>query len=150
MKFKSPMKVNVSKLKMLRLNLNEYRNTHYRILNNAKVNYKEIMREQIEKARKMDKALFVYTVYPGSKRNFDIGNICCIHEKFFEDAFVELGKMEDDNANFLPIVVYLYGGIDRENPRVDIEVMELSKENLDKVYEMMYNIVGKEDNDDEV
>lgn len=141
MKFKSPMKVSVSKRKMLRLNLNEYRNTHYRILNNAKVNYKEVMREQIQKAKKMDRALFVYTVHPGSKRSFDIGNICCIHEKFFEDAFVELGKMEDDNANFLPIVVYLYGGIDKENPRVDIDVMELSKESIDKVYNMMYNII---------
>ena len=144
MKFKSPMKILAGKRKMLRLNLNEYRNTHYRILNNAKINYKEFMKAQIQKAKKLGKAMFVYTVFPGSKRSFDIGNICCIHEKFFEDAFVELGKLEDDNANFLPIVVYLYGGIDKENPRVDIEAMELSKESIDKVVEKMYNII-KED-----
>ena len=135
------MKVLASKRKMLRLNLNEYRNTHYRILNNAKINYKEVMKKQIEKAKRLGKALFVYTVYPGSKRSFDIGNICCIHEKFFEDAFVELGKLEDDNANFLPLVVYMYGGIDKENPRVDIEAMELNRESIDKVVEMMYNII---------
>lgn len=144
MKFKSPMKILAGKRKMLRLNLNEYRNTHYRILNNAKINYKEYMKEQIQKAKKMDRALFVYTVYPGSRRSFDIGNICCIHEKFFEDAFVELGKMEDDNANFLPIVVYLYGGIDKDNPRVDIEVMELEDKSIDKLRDMMYNVI-KED-----
>jgi hypothetical protein len=138
------MKILAGKRKMLRLNLNEYRNTHYRILNNAKINYKEFMKAQIQKAKKLGKAMFVYTVFPGSKRSFDIGNICCIHEKFFEDAFVELGKLEDDNANFLPIVVYLYGGIDKENPRVDIEAMELSKESIDKVVEKMYNII-KED-----
>jgi hypothetical protein len=141
MKFKSPMKILAGKRKMLRLNLNEYRNTHYRILNNAKINYKEFMKEQIQKAKRLGKAMFVYTVFPGSKRSFDIGNICCIHEKFFEDAFVELGKLEDDNANFLPIVVYLYGGIDKDNPRVDIEAMELSRESIDKVVEKMYNII---------
>lgn len=144
MKFKSPMKILAGKRKMLRLNLNEYRNTHYRILNNAKINYKDFMKTQIQKAKRLGRAMFVYTVFPGSKRSLDIGNICCIHEKFFEDAFVELGKLEDDNANFLPIVVYLYGGIDKENPRVDIEAMELSKESIDKVVEKMYNII-KED-----
>jgi hypothetical protein len=141
------MKVLASKRKMLRLNLNEYRNTHYRILNNAKINYKEVMKKQIEKAKRLGKALFVYTVYPGSKRSFDIGNICCIHEKFFEDAFVELGKLEDDNANFLPLVVYMYGGIDKENPRVDIEAMELNRESIDKVVEMMYNIIEEVDDE---
>jgi hypothetical protein len=149
MKFISPMKVLASSRKMLRLNLNEYRNTHYRILNNAKINYKEVMKKQIQKAKRLGKALFVYTVYPGSKRSFDIGNICCIHEKFFEDAFVELGKLEDDNANFLPLVVYMYGGIDKDNPRVDIEAMELNKESIDKVVEMMYNII-KEVDDEQV
>ena len=147
MKFISPMKVLASKRKMLRLNLNEYRNTHYRILNNAKINYKEVMKKQIAKAKRLGKALFVYTVYPGSKRIFDIGNICCIHEKFFEDAFVELGKLEDDNANFLPLVVYMYGGIDKENPRVDIEAMELNRESIDKVVEMMYNIIEEVDDE---
>jgi len=147
MKFISPMKVLASKRKMLRLNLNEYRNTHYRILNNAKINYKEVMKKQIEKAKRLGKALFVYTVYPGSKRSFDIGNICCIHEKFFEDAFVELGKLEDDNANFLPLVVYMYGGIDKENPRVDIEAMELNRESIDKVVAMMYNIIEEVDDE---
>jgi hypothetical protein len=147
MKFISPMKVLASKRKMLRLNLNEYRNTHYRILNNAKINYKEVMKKQIQKAKRLGKALFVYTVYPGSKRSFDIGNICCIHEKFFEDAFVELGKLEDDNANFLPLVVYMYGGIDKDNPRVDIEAMELNKESIDKVVEMMYNIIEEVDDE---
>lgn len=146
MKFISPMKVLASKRKMLRLNLNEYRNTHYRILNNAKINYKEVMKKQIEKAKRLGKALFVYTVYPGSKRSFDIGNICCIHEKFFEDAFVELGKLEDDNANFLPLVVYMYGGIDKDNPRVDIEAMELNRESIDKVVEKMYNIIEEVNN----
>jgi hypothetical protein len=141
------MKVLASKRKMLRLNLNEYRNTHYRILNNAKINYKEVMKKQIQKAKRLGKALFVYTVYPGSKRSFDIGNICCIHEKFFEDAFVELGKLEDDNANFLPLVVYMYGGIDKDNPRVDIEAMELNRESIDKVVEMMYNIIEEVDDE---
>ena len=44
MKFISPLKVMATKARHFLLNLNQYRNTHYRILNNCKINYKEVMR----------------------------------------------------------------------------------------------------------
>jgi hypothetical protein len=62
MKFISPMKVLASKRKMLRLNLNEYRNTHYRILNNAKINYKEVMKKQYKRLSDLVKHCS-YTLY---------------------------------------------------------------------------------------
>lgn len=146
MKFISPLKVLKSKVKNFVLNLNQYRNTHYRVLNGCKITYKEQMKEQILKSKKYKKVFCVYRVYNKSKRDFDLGNVCSVHEKFFEDAFVELGKLPDDNVNYIPIVVYLKGNIDKENPRVEIDVFEFNKKGLDKLFDMIYNVYKEEEN----
>lgn len=130
MKFISPLKVLATKVRYFILNLNQYRNTHYRVLNNCKINYKEKMKDQIEKSPRFNKVLCVYKVYAPNKRSFDLGNVCSVHEKFFEDAFVELGKLEDDNIDFIPLVIYMGCGIDRDNPRVEVEVLELTFRNI--------------------
>lgn len=137
MKFISPLKVLGTKVRNFILNLNQYRNTHYRILNNCKVNYKEVMKEQILKASKYGKIICVYTVYNATKRNFDLGNVCSIHEKFFEDALVELGKLEDDNVEYIPLVIYKRGQLDRENPRVEVDVFEFNEEGINKIKDMI-------------
>lgn len=132
--YNSPLKVLATKLKSWILNLNQYRNTHFRTLNTVKINYKECMRSQIATGPKYNRIATIYTVYPPNKRLFDIGNVCCIHQKFFEDALVELGKLPDDNYNYIPTVIYQFGGIDTNNPRVEIEVIELG----DKVLELNF------------
>lgn len=140
MKFISPLKILKSKAKEFILNLNQYRNTHYRVLNHCKINYKDYMKEQILLSKKYDRAIFVYKVYEGSKRHYDLGNVCSIHQKFFEDAFVELHKIEDDNSTYIPIVLYLKGRLDRDNPRVEIDVFEFSKEGIDKMFRMIEEV----------
>lgn len=141
MKFISPLKVLMSKIKYFRLNLNQYRNTHYRLLNTCKINYKEIMKKQINKAKPFNKVLCLYKVYFGSKRCYDVGNVCSIHEKFFEDALVELGKLPDDNTEYIPLVIYLGCGIDKENPRVEIEVMDLTKDNINLIFKSIIDTI---------
>ena len=147
MKFISPLKILKSKVRQFVLNLNQYRNTHYRVLNTCKINYKLHMKEQIKKAKRYDKAIFVYKVFEGSKRRYDLGNVCSVHQKFFEDALVEYGKLPDDNYKYLPLVIYNKGNLDRENPRVEIDVFEYTKEGVDKLVEMIYNVY-EEDNKD--
>ena len=132
--YNSPLKVLATKLKGWILNLNQYRNTHFRTLNTVKINYKEYMRSQITTGPKYNKIACIYTVYPKDRRSFDLGNVCCIHQKFFEDALVELGKLPDDNYNYIPTVIYQFGGIDANNPRVEVEVIELG----DKVLELNF------------
>ena len=123
--FNSPLSIRTSPKRKFVLNLNQYRNTHYRMSNNAKVKYKEFMKKQILKQKgKITKALFIYTVYAGSKRSFDVGNVVSIHQKFFEDALVELGMMEDDKYSIAPMYIGCFGGIDKENPHVNIEVIQ--------------------------
>ena len=126
-KYTSPLCVGRGKGKFI-LNLNQYRNAHFRKTNTAKHRYKEFMREQITKLKgKVDKALFIYTVYKGDKRSFDIGNIVSIHQKFFEDAMVELGRLSEDKYSVIPMFIGCFGGIDKDNPRVEIEVVEAGK-----------------------
>ena len=130
---KSPLTVGIGKKKFT-LNLNQYRNAHYRITNTAKIRYKELMKEQILSVKgKLGRSLIIYTIYKGDNRRFDVGNICSIHQKFFEDALVELSKLEDDKHSILPVSIFQYGGIDKDNPRVDITIIELTKKKvLDK------------------
>lgn len=139
--FITPLKVMISKVKSFILNLNQYRNAHFRLLNDSKVRYKLLLKDQIDKAVPIEKAICVYTVYPGTKRRFDLGNVCSIHQKYFEDALVEYGKLPDDNCKRIPIVIYTYGEIDRDNPRVEINVVELNNSTLDKTKELIYNII---------
>ena len=145
MKFISPLKVLATKARHFILNLNQYRNTHYRVLNNCKINYKNHMEKQIKSSPKFKRVLCIYKVYAGSKRSFDLGNVCSVHEKFFEDAFVELGKLEDDNIDFIPLVIYMGCGIDKENPRVEVEVMELNKTSLSIAFKDICDIIKVEE-----
>lgn len=124
-RFSSPLQIFVGKRKFI-LNLNNYRNTHYRVLNNAKVTYKMLMKKQIEKLPRLQPPIQItYTVFKGDKRNCDIGNICSVHQKFFEDALVELGKLPDDNHNMVKRTIYEWGGIDKLSPCVQIMIEEV-------------------------
>lgn len=137
--YNSPLKVLATKLKGWILNLNQYRNTHFRTLNTVKINYKECMRSQIATGPKYNRIACIYTVYPKDRRSFDLGNVCCIHQKFFEDALVELGKLPDDNYNYIPLVIYQFGKVDPLKPRVEVEVVEIGRKGVDKTIHICYN-----------
>lgn len=134
LKFISPPRVEIAFSKKKNkpvefiLNLNTYRNAFFRILNLAKIKYKELMQQQfkeLDKTKSLYRMVTVYTVYKGDKRRCDIGNIASIHQKFFEDAFVEEGYIPDDNYANIPMCIFLWGGIDKDNPRVEVSVYDL-------------------------
>lgn len=118
----SPLSVPLSKNKKFIMNLNNYRNAHYQVLNNAKIAYKGAMADQIANMRRMVKVRVHYTLYPKTRRLTDIGNVVSIHKKFFEDALVEFGKLEDDNYKHITSSSESFGEVDKDNPRVEIEV----------------------------
>ena len=121
--FTSPLSVIVGK-KKYPLNLNTYRNIHYRVNNFCKIAYKKIMREQLVDVKKLPKppVKITYTLYPANNRLCDLGNVCCVIEKYFEDAITEYGVLEDDNYKFINNIEYIFGGIDKQNPRCIIEI----------------------------
>ena len=49
---------------------------------------------------------------------------------------VEFGKLGDDNMKNIPLVIYRYGGVDPENPRVDIEVISIDN-SIDDVVKLL-------------
>lgn len=125
----APLRVNIGSVKKDRyfvLNMNQYRNTHYQLLNKAKIKYKELLKPQIELLPKYSVVALHYTMYPKNRQLQDIANVCSIHDKFFSDALVELRKLPDDNYLYLPTTTYNFGSVDTENPRVEIYIEDLS------------------------
>lgn len=120
--------------KRLALNLNVFRNTHYHVLDDAKKILKEIVQAElsaldIERLSALQPPLcFTYTMFPGTARKTDLGNVLPIVQKFCDDALVELGVIEDDNYEVLQKVVYGFGGLDRKDPRVELEIDEYRPE----------------------
>lgn len=112
--------------KKIPINLNWYRNAKCFESNDAKKAYKEFVRPQIEQLPKFERLGLEMKIFPPTARLTDIGNIGSITEKFFLDAMVELGKLEDDNYLFVPTSLVEFGKVDKTNPRVEIRIKGLS------------------------
>lgn len=128
----APLRIGVSfskrngKHRNFSLNLNQYRNEHFQILNKAKINFKEHMKGQIHMLPKLTQVELTYILYPPTKALLDVSNICSIVDKFFCDALVEFGILPDDNFKHIPAVNYRFGNIDKDNPRIEIKIRDLT------------------------
>lgn len=109
--------------KRISLNLNTYRNLHFQISNKAKVAYKQAMLPQICRLHRLQWPVKIRYRY-FMRQDGDVANIHAIVDKFFLDALVELGKLPDDSIKFVVGASYTAVGIDRKNPRCEIEIME--------------------------
>ena len=124
----SPLYIQLSKNKKFILNLNNYRNMYFRTLNNSKIAYKQTMQEIIldQIPVPLDKIAIQYKVFKGDRRRFDVGNVASIHQKYFEDAIVELGRLPDDRHENLPLTFFSFGGVSTDRPRVEITIYDLT------------------------
>lgn len=120
----APLMVARNKTKNVGLNLNIYRNAHFQVLNDIKRKYKAIIEPQIQNLPEFGAVRLTYILYPKTKRLCDISNVLSVHDKFFCDALVELGKLPDDDYRYLKNVNYRFGEIDKDNPRVEIIIEE--------------------------
>lgn len=101
------------------INLNWYRNAHHQVSNKVKVKFKELIAPQFDGLPKIEGKVHIKFVYYAARNNSpDLDNFTSVSKKFFQDAMVELGLIEDDNINFVVSTSEYYGGIDRINPRV--------------------------------
>ncbi|WVI66551.1 hypothetical protein pVco7_gp105 [Vibrio phage pVco-7] len=87
--------------------------------------YKDMVKLPILNLPSFTKVRIEYVLYPKTKRKTDVANVCSIHDKFFSDALVELGKLPEDNYEHLVEVTYRFGHVDKDNPRVDITITEV-------------------------
>lgn len=117
----APLFVLVGK-KRCPINLNWYRNAHFHVANKTKILYKELVKHQLVGLVLIPPITITYTYFPPDRRLSDLGNILTIQSKYFEDALVELGLLPDDNYNVINQIIYKIGNLDKENPRVEIEI----------------------------
>lgn len=111
------------------LNMNTYRNAPFHELSDMKIKFAELVQNQIATCPQFNWVTFKYIHFPGSAREVDTNNVCSIVDKFFCDAFVKAGKLEDDNRKFLRGTEFLPGEIDRNNPRIELHITGELKEN---------------------
>lgn len=106
--------------------LNNYRNWHYQTSNAVKVKFKKAMESQIlalpDLTALWSQVQFHYVYYAPDKKLRDLNNVVGVIDKFFGDALVELGRLEDDNLNFVPAYSCEFGSIDKDNPRMEVFV----------------------------
>lgn len=119
------LEVGVNTKKKYYLNLNGYRNWQFQLNNQLKKLFKITVADDIRKLSRVDGVCKVtYTIYYPTKRAFDIDNIGSVITKFTHDALVEFEILEDDNYNFVNEIVYKFGGVDKDNPRCDVVIIE--------------------------
>lgn len=112
--------------KRIYLNLNVYRNLNSFVNGDAKDIYNGILKEQLEAIEKFKKPVDItFVLFKGSKRKIDRANILSIVEKFFCDSLVKFNCLEDDCDDYISETHYRTGGIDRDHPRVEIEIKEI-------------------------
>ena len=111
--------------KRIALNMNTYRNLHHRISNDAKKAYSEALREQLEGLVIQTPVEVTYKVFKASKRRLDKMNVISVVSKFLLDSITEYGCWEDDNDDYVKTETILPTELDRENPRVEINIKEI-------------------------
>lgn len=126
----------IRKPKQVPLNLNHYRNADFNQLNNMKILFDELVSPLLSGVPYMEKVALSYRLFMPSKRAVDISNVCCIVDKFFSDTLKNANKIPDDNSSVIPSVKYLWGGVDKENPRVEVTLMEIEPMKMTTLVEM--------------
>ena len=107
------------------LNMNVYRNLHHSVNGQAKKQYLEDVRSQLDGLTIQTPVEITYQLFKASKRITDKMNFISIASKFLLDAITELGCWEDDNDEFVKTETLLPTELDRVNPRVEITITEI-------------------------
>lgn len=120
------LEVGVSKKKTYYLNLNQYNKWHFQIKNQLKRLFKATVAKDIKQLTPIKgRCKVTYTIFYPTNRKVDIDNIGSVVTKFNMDALTELGFLEDDNCTVVVRLEYVYGGVDKDNPRCDVMIEEI-------------------------
>lgn len=72
---------------------------------------------QLEGVEKIKKYKLSLTFFAGDNRKFDLTN----KAESIMDTLVDKGLLEDDNYSVISDLHLIFGGVDKENPRCEIE-----------------------------
>lgn len=107
------------------LNFNRVKNLHGFEYNRIKEEFSRLVLPLIEQLSTYEKVELTYTLFTGSNHKSDLMNWVSVIDKFFQDTLVQAGKLPDDNYLYVPQIKAIYGGIDKSNPRVQVEIKSL-------------------------
>lgn len=111
------------------ISVNWYRNAHHHVNNAAKKKFKRLIQEQLDQFDPIEgKVKIKYIYFARYDNGPDLDNFVGVVKKYFQDALVESGLLEDDSVRFIVANDERYGGIDKENPRVEAEIIKLNGE----------------------
>lgn len=117
-----PTYVQVSKNKRVALNLNGYRNWHYRVQHMTKELFEQLVRGNLKGIHRQDKIHLHYVLYGPTSQRRDLMNVIAVVDKYFSDALPKSGVIDDDHSGIIVSTSASYGGVDRENPRVSVTI----------------------------
>lgn len=110
------------------VNLNVYRNLHYRQKNNMKVQFSKLIMDKVMRIVPIEGRFKLrYFITAASNRRFDIMNVVSIVDKFFCDTMVDVGIIEDDSFNQLVGVSVEFMGVEKllTDTMVEVEIVRL-------------------------
>ena len=104
------------------LNLNNYRNWAFHLNNDLKIQFKnEINIPEVDKPISICSIKYRF-FYPSNQRR-DIDGSLAVIAKYAQDALVDAGVILDDDYTVVKKIVGEFAGIDRANPRCEIEII---------------------------
>jgi hypothetical protein len=131
-KLSMPLKIrpSVTGQKEYVISLNNYHNWHFQVRNKLKKYYTAIACDKLGDVVFDEPISITYIYFKPDKRKRDRDNPLSVHNKFFKDALVANGCIEDDTDEFVESELFFTGGIDKENPRVDIIITKAIRQTL--------------------
>ena len=107
------------------LNLNNYSTILNRFTyNNAKISYCEALQGVLSGLKLKTPITLHYTLFKASNRKSDRMNVGAVIDKFFCDALTHYECIPDDTDEFITRQTFETGGVDKNNPRITINIIE--------------------------
>ena len=111
--------------KQIPINLNWYRNAQHFESNQAKKQFLEDVRDQLEGKRLQTPVTVCYQVFKPTR--LDKMNVVAITSKFLLDALSELGVWVDDNDDYVKTETILPTEHDKDNARVEVTLKTIKE-----------------------
>ena len=116
------------KNKRVSININWFRSAHHRDYEEAKRVYCKLMGDQLNSVDGPNGKIHVHFKYYAARDNKpDLHNFVDAAKKFFFDAMVKHGFIEDDNVHVIVSSSEEYCGIDRKSPRIVAKINKIGE-----------------------
>jgi hypothetical protein len=99
------------------------RNAHFHILNESKVHYEKLVSDKLSQLDPIEGRYRVRYTYWYKNKASDGSNVVSQIEKALLDSLQKIGLVENDNVQYHIGSCWRVGGLDKDNPRIDIEII---------------------------